>query len=178
MSLEDLSLEDRDQLALLAKQLAETPSTRRRMLELTKEVRPDMPIPELEIEETSRKHFEASNKRVEELEAKLREKEAMEALKERRSNLVRKGLAQESDIESIEKVMIEKNIPNHETAAEYFDWMKQAATPVVHTDVGYHGNPINKFDLSKYWKNPVNGARDEAAKALQELRKNSRPIGI
>jgi hypothetical protein len=74
--------------------------------------------------------------------------------------------------------MLEQGMTNHETAAQYFDWMKQAATPVGHSDVGYHGNPINKFDLSKYWKNPVNGARDEAAKALQELRKNSRPIGI
>ena len=57
MSLEDLSLEDRDQLALLAKQLAENPATRKQMLQLTKQVRPDMPIPELEIEETSRKQI-------------------------------------------------------------------------------------------------------------------------
>lgn len=177
MSLEDLSLEDRDQLALLAKQLAENPATRKQMLQLTKQVRPDMPIPELEIEETSRKHFEASNKRVEELEAKLREKEAMEALKERRSNLVRKGLAQESDIESIEKVMIEKNIPNHETAAEYWQWMQQAATP---TPTGYRPSGLPNFGdaFTNFKKDPIKAARNEAQAALNDLRAPRRPIGL
>ena len=178
MSLEDLSLEQRDELAMLAKQLADNPKTRKELLRLTKEVRPDMSIPELEIEEYTRKKVDSAEERVMKLEAQLRENDAKAELDRRRQSVVRKGLAKEEDIEEIEKLMLEKGMTNHETAAEYFDWMKQAATPVGHTDVGYHGNPINKFDLSKYWKNPVNGARDEAAKALQELRKNSRPIGI
>jgi hypothetical protein len=90
--------------------------------------------------------------------------------------LIKKGLAQsEEDIESIEKIMLEKKISDHETAAEYFDWMKQAATP---TPSGYNPSPLKGFDLNNYWKNPVQGARNEAAKALQELRKNTRPIGI
>ncbi len=50
MSLEDLSYEARDELALLARQLAENPKTRKAFLRLTKEAKPDMPIPELEIE--------------------------------------------------------------------------------------------------------------------------------
>jgi len=38
---------------------------------------------------------------------------------------------------------------------------------------------MNKFDLSKYWKNPQMGARDEAQRALADLSKqNSRPIGF
>ena len=49
MSLEDLSYEARDELALLARQLAENPKTRKAFLRLTKEAKPDMPIPELEI---------------------------------------------------------------------------------------------------------------------------------
>ena len=71
--------------------------------------------------------------------------------------------------------MLEKKISDHETAAEYFDWMKQAAAP---TPTGYNPSPLKGFDLNAYWKNPVQGARNEAAKALQELRKNTRPIGI
>jgi hypothetical protein len=71
--------------------------------------------------------------------------------------------------------MLEKGITNHEAAAEYFQWMKQAAVP---TSTGYNPSAINKFDLNKYWKNPVASARDEAAKALTELRKNPRPIGL
>jgi len=122
MSLEDLTPEARDELALLARQLAENPATRKDMLRLTKKIKPDLPIPELEIEDYTRSAVDSANDRVAQLEAKLREKEA--------------------------------------------------------TPTGYNPSAINKFDLSKYWRNPVAGARDEAAKALNELRKNPKPIGL
>ena len=93
----------------------------------------------------------------------------------RRNRVVKNGLAKEEDIEAIEKVMLDKGITNHEAAAEYWSWMKQSAQP---TPSGYNPSAISKFDLNKYWKNPVTGARDEAAKALAELRKGSRPIGF
>ena len=53
MSLEDLSTEARDELAALARQLAENPNTRKDFLRLTKKAKPDMPIPELEIEDAT-----------------------------------------------------------------------------------------------------------------------------
>ena len=134
-----------------------------------------MPIPELEIEDSTQASFNKSELRVQQLENRLREKEAVEELGRRRSKLMKKGLIdKEEDIEEVEKVMLEKGITNHESAAEYWQWMKQSAVP---TPSGYNPNVINKFDLSKYWKNPVMGARDEAAKALNELRKNPRPFG-
>jgi hypothetical protein len=176
MSLEDISLEQRDELALLMKELAENPSTRKEALRLSKKVRPNLPIPELELEDYTEQKVTAAEERVMQLEAKLKEKDAREELQKRRDRLIKKGLAQsEEDIESIEKIMLEKKISDHETAAEYFDWMKQAATP---TPSGYNPSPLKGFDLNNYWKNPVQGARNEAAKALQELRKNTRPIGI
>lgn len=176
MSLEDISLEQRDELALLMKELAENPATRKEALRLTKKVRPNLPIPELELEDYTEQKVTAAEDRVMQLEAKLREKDAREELQKRRDRLIKKGLAQsEEDIASIEKIMLEKKISDHETAAEYFDWMKQAATP---TPSGYNPSPLKGFDLNNYWKNPVQGARNEAAKALQELRKNTRPIGI
>jgi hypothetical protein len=116
---------------------------------------------------------------VQQLEAKLKEKEVLEDLQKRRDKLIKKGLAQnDEDIEQIEKIMLEKKISDHETAAEYFDWMKKAATPTSHTSMGYNPSPLKGFNLNEYWKNPVQGARNEAAKALAELRKNTRPIGI
>jgi hypothetical protein len=177
-SLEDISLEQRDELALLMKELADNPDTRKETLRLTKRLRPNMPIPELEIEDFTNGKISAAEERVMQLESKLREKDAREELKSRRDNLIKKGLARdEADIDEIEKIMLEKNISNHETAAEYFDWMKQAATPTPNSAMGYNPSALSKFDLSKYWKNPQMGARDEAAKALTELRKNARPIG-
>jgi len=178
MSLEDLSFEQRDQLAQLAKTLSENPSTRKEFLRMTKKVNPDLPIPELEIEDYTHQKVSAAEERVMQLESKLREKDAVEELNRRRQAVIKKGLATEDNIGEIEKLMLEKGMTNHETAAEYFDWMRQAAEPTPNSAMGYSSSALNKFDLSKYWKNPQMGARDEAAQALKDLRKNTRPIGI
>ena len=176
MSLEDLSLEARDELAALAKKLADNPKTRKEFLRLTKSVNPDLPIPELEIEDRTSSALDQMRAENEAIRAKLREKEAMETLEKRRNSLVKKGLVQsEDDIPQVEKVMLDKKIADHETAAEYWQWMKQTAEP---TASSYQPNTMSKWDLSKFMKNPVGAARDEAFKALHELRKPNRPIGL
>ena len=176
MSLENLSLEAQAELAALAKSLAEDPKTRRQFLQLTKQVRPDVPIPEIEIEERTNAVLETANKRVESLEAKLRAKDAKEELERRRTNLRTKQLAEsDEDIADIEKLMIEKGIANHETAAEYHSWMKQAAAP---TPSQFPSPVMSRFNTQDYMKNPVGAARDAAHAALAEFRKNPRPIGL
>ena len=176
MSLEDVSYEQRDQLAALMRELSDNPATRKEVLRLTKKIKPDLVIPELDIEETTNSAVSETRKELEAMRAKLAEKEALEDLEKRRNALMRNGrVRSEEEIEEVEKVMLEKGITNHDTAAEYWEWMKQTAAP---TPTGYNPSAINKFDLNKYYKNPVGAARDEAAKALQEFRKNTRPIGF
>lgn len=176
MSLENLSLEAQAELAALAKSLAEDPKTRKQFLQLTKQVRPDVPIPEIEIEERTNAVLETANKRVEGLEAKLRAKDAKEELERRRNNLRTKQLADsDADIADIEKLMIEKGIANHETAAEYHSWMKQAAAP---TPSQFPQPVMSRFNTQDYMKNPVGAARDAAHAALAEFRKNPRAIGL
>ena len=176
MSLENLSLEARDELAALAQTLAENPDTRKDFLRMTKKVKPDLPIPELDIEDYTNRAVNRSENRVQALEAKLREKEAIEELQKRRQSLMKKGLiSNESEVGDVEKIMLERGITNHETAAEYHQWMKQAAVP---TSTGYNPSAVKQFDLNKYWKNPVSAARNEAMNALNDLRKPQRPIGL
>jgi hypothetical protein len=176
MSLENLSLEARDELAALAQTLAENPETRKDFLRMTKRVKPDLPIPELDIEEYTHRAVSRSEDRVQALEAKLREKEAIEELQKRRQSLMKKGLiSNESEVGDVEKIMLERGITNHETAAEYHQWMKQAAVP---TSSGYNPSAVKQFDLNKYWKNPAAAARNEAMNALNDLRKPQRPIGL
>jgi len=176
MSLENLSLEARDELAALAQTLAENPDTRKDFLRMTKRVKPDLPIPELDIEDYTHRAVSKSEERVQALEAKLREKEAVEELQKRRTSLMKKGLiSNESEIDDVEKIMLERGINNHETAAEYHAWMKQAAVP---TSSGYNPSAVKQFDLNKYWKNPSAAARNEAMNALNDLRKPVRPIGL
>ena len=176
MSLENLSLEARDELAALAQTLAENPDTRKDFLRMTKKVKPDLPIPELDIEDYTNRAVNRSEDRVQALEAKLRERDAIEELQKRRQSLMRKGLiANESEVNDVEKIMLERGITNHETAAEYHQWMKQAAVP---TSTGYNPSAVKQFDLNKYWKNPAAAARNEAMNALNDLRKPQRPIGL
>jgi len=176
MSLEDMSFEQRDQLALLMRELSDNPATRKDVLRLTKQIKPDLVIPELEIENTTKSYVDKLEQRLMERDAKDREQDAVRDLESRRNKLMKKGLVQsEEDIHEVEKVMLEKGITNHESAAEYWQWMKQSATP---TPTGYNPSAVSKFDLGKYYKNPVGAARDEASKALQELRQNKRPIGF
>lgn len=179
-SLEDLSFDARDELALLARKLAENPATRKDFLRLTKKANPDIPIPELEIEDSVNAHTRAAYAKVERLEAKLREKEAMDELTRRRNALVKKGkVSDEAEIEQVEKIMLEKGITDHETAAEYHKWMRESAAP---TPTSFTRNVMDqtaRSTLSSFWKNPQVAARDEASKALMELRgKPNRPIGL
>ena len=176
MSLENLSQDARDELAALAQQLAESPETRKDFLRLTKKMKPEIPIPELDLEDTVSRATQNSEQRIQQLEAKLKQKEAMEELERRRRTIRDKGLAKdEEDIKSIEKIMLDRGITSHETAAEYHNWMKQAAEP---TPSGYNPGVMNKWDLNAYRQNPVAAARNEAAKALADLRKPTRPIGL
>ncbi len=176
MSLENVSLEARDELASLSQMLAENPETRKEFLRMTKKVKPDLPIPELDMEDFTRNAVNQSEQRVQALEAKLRERDAIAELQSRRNSLVRKGLiSSEEEVKDVEKIMLEQGITNHETAAQYHNWMKQAAVP---TSSGYNPSPVKQFDLNKYWKNPVGAAREEAARALSDLRKPTRPIGL
>ena len=176
MSLENISLEARDELAALSQMLAENPETRKDFLRMTKKVKPDLPIPELEMEDYTRQAVNQSEQRVQQLEAKLRERDAVEELQKRRNALMKKGLIQsESEIEEVEKIMLDKKIHDHETAAQYHAWMKQAAVP---TSSGYNPSPVKQFDLNRYWKNPAGAARTEAMNALNDLRRPNRPIGL
>jgi len=171
-TLEDLGTEARDELALLARELSDSPDTRKEFLRLVKSKRPNMPVPELEIDARLLQTEQHTNTRVQELEGKLADRDMREELNRRREKLIAEGKASnQKDIEEIEKIMLDKGISNHETAADYFNWMRQAATP---TPTGYAGNVLDKdvrSRLAPYWANPQAAARDEARAALTEIRK-------
>jgi len=175
MSLENYSPEAIEELAALSKRLSENPKTRKSFLRLAKEVNPDIPMPELEMEEMVNERTNAAEKRVADLENQLRAQQVRDELNRRRTRLKESGVAQtDDDILEIEKLMTEKGIANHETAADYWRHMKQAAVPTP----GYPQPVMSRMDVKGYMKNPVAAARENAAAALAELRKNPKPIGL
>lgn len=176
------SLEDNDlerEMAALTRDLSNNKETRNEFLRLTKKVRPDLTVPEVEIEDRISTIESKSTEKIRELENKLREKDSLDELNRRRRSLLdKKKVEKIDDVTEVEKIMLEKGITNHETAADYWSYMRQAATP---TPTGYNANVMDKTareTLSKYWKNPQVAARDEASKALQEIRKNPKPVGF
>jgi len=176
MSLENASYEERDALALLAKDLSNNPETRSQFMQLTRKVRPEVAMPELEIQERVNTQLDKYQQKISSLEAKLQERDAVNNLEQRRKSLLDKGLVESRDqIQDVEKLMLEKGITNHEAAAEYHNFMKQAAVP---TPTGYNPNPMKQFDLSAFRKNPIQAARDVAAQAMSEFKKPTRPIGL
>ena len=171
-SLEDLPVDVRDQLALLAKELSDDPKTRKAFLRLAKEKRPNVPFPEIEIEDQTNEALDKAMKKIDDLEGKLIERDAQESLDKRREKLISSGKASSlEDVQAIEKVMVEKKIADHEVAADYWKWMNQAATP---TAPNFHTGLMDKSardQLSKFWKNPVQAARDEAQSAIIDFRR-------
>lgn len=178
-SLEDMTPETAYELARLTQRLAQNPATRPEFLRLTKKDTPDLMIPELDLEDKVHAATNQAHARVEQLERKLREKEAMEELTRRRQSLVKKGkVSDESEIEQVEKIMLERGITNHETAADFHKWMNEQAKPTPSTFSRNVLDDTARNTLSSFWKNPQHAARDEASKALMELRRNPRPIGL
>lgn len=178
-TLEDLGSDARDELALLARELSDSPETRKEFLRLAKMKRPNMPVPELDLDERMNQVTNTSDAKLAALEAKLAEKDMRAELERRRRSLKEKGLAKDDeDVTAIEKLMLEKGITSHDTAAEYHKWMSQSATPTPPTYNRNVFDPNTRRDLNPYWKNPVTAARDEAAKALTELRKNPKIVGF
>jgi hypothetical protein len=176
MSLENYSPEAITELAALSKRLSEDPATRKEFLRLTKKVHPDLPVPEIDMEEAVNNRVRAAEEQVAKLQAQLKQREVREELSKRRNSLKEKGYAQSDDeILEIEKLMTEKGIANHETAADYWQKSRETAVP---TPNGFPQPVMSRFDIKGYMKNPVGAARENAAAALAELRKNPKPIGL
>lgn len=173
-SLEDLPVDVRDQLALLAKELSDDPKTRKQFLRLAKEKRPNIPFPEIEIEDQTNEVVTKAMKEIDDLKGKLAERDGQDKLDKIRQRLISTGKASSlEDVDAIEKVMVEKKIADHEVAADYWKWMNQAATP---TAPNLHTGLMDKSardQLSKFWKNPIQAARDEAQSAILDFRRSN-----
>ena len=75
-SLEDLTPDARDELAKLARDLAEDPATREQFLRLTKQKRQNLTIDAIDLKDQFNAKFEEMQSKNEALEAKLKEKAA------------------------------------------------------------------------------------------------------
>lgn len=139
---------------------------RLKVLRTLKEDSPEVPIPELDQED----RISAALTPIQEENRKLREeltkRDTLNDLKEKRNALKGRGHTDE-EVSAIEKLMMEKKIGDHDTAAEFFRINSKPATPA--TPTWDKSARVPQEEGLK--KNPAQWAREEAARALQEFAK-------
>lgn len=171
VSLEGMSPEAIADLAVLAKSLSDNPKTRKQFLGLMKSADPTMNIPEIDIPNQVGTALNEGLKRLQAMENKLSENELRADITKRRNSIVKSGLVTEEEVSEVEKLMLEKGISSHETAAQFFASQKQSAAPTP----GSFGQPLMpKPDLKAMGGNINQWARSEATSAMAELIKARR----
>lgn len=167
-SLEGMSPEAIAGLAMLAKGLSDNPGTRNDFLKMTKKMNPNLSIPEVDIPAVMYSTIEAESKKREALEQKIAEQEARENVRARRESLMEsKGLTK-SDMEEVEKLMVDKQIPSHETAAEFLLAQRQSARPTPFS--GARPQQVPKIDAKDFGGNIAQWSRNEASNMIADIR--------
>ena len=158
------------ELAALAKKLSNDPATRKDFLRLVKKHNPAQPIPELDVEDRISALAAPHIQKVAKLEADLLKRDVAGRIEEKRSALREQGYSRD-DVAAIEKLMVEKQIPSHDTAASYFKMEKQTATPTpTSLQTGVNTLPIDRKAI-KEAGGIRNWSRMEAHKAADEILK-------
>jgi len=171
VSLEGLSPEAIADLAVTLKTLTDNPKTRAHTLALMKHADPSLNIPEIDIPNRMAGVAKAATDRIQKLEDDIMRRDLQERIRERRSSIVKSGMVSESEVPEVEKLMLEKGISNHETAAEFYASQKKAAAPTP----GTFGQPLMpKPDLKAMGGNISQWARSEAQRAITDFTKARR----
>lgn len=169
VSLEGMTPEQIADLAALAKGLSDDPKTRPYFLNMMKARNPDLSIPEVDIPLQIDAAISPKLKKLEELEKKDQEREMRDMIRERRQKLMTTKGLKEEQVAEVEKLMVEKGISNHETAADFYLSQQNAATP---TPSSFSHPSMPKPDLKAMGGNINAWARNEATSALSDIIKN------
>lgn len=127
-SLEQYSPEQLQEFGKLYAALTSDPHTREFTLRATKKVSPNVPIPEIDLQDRMNASLKPLADKNAALEARLVERDVRDRIESKRGSLRKQGLS-DDQIEAIEKVMVEKKIPDHDTAAEFYKLQQQTAAP-------------------------------------------------
>ena len=168
VSLEGMSPEAISGLAMIAKGLSDNPATRGEFLNLTKKANPHLAIPEVDVPVQINGAIAEERAKREALEQEILKDRVERDVEKRRLQLMKdKGLT-EAQVGEVEALMVEKQIPNHETAADFYNMQRQAAKPTPYAGYGSHQLP--KVDTKDFGGNIGQWARNEAAQTIHGIR--------
>ena len=169
ISLEGMSAEAINGLALLAKGLSQNSATRDQFLQLTKTANPELNIPEVDIPAKFQGMFAEERAKREALENQIRENDVRQQIKERREDLMKGKKLSFEQVQEVEKMMTEKGIMNHDTAADFYISQQKSASPTPSTG-GYSVQTVPKIEAKEFGGNINNWARNEAAQMISDFR--------
>lgn len=172
-SLEGMTPEQIEAMAATYHTLLSNPETREMALRATKKVNPSLSVPEVELKDLAAKEFKTRDDQIAKLQADLLQRDVEQRTERARANLRESGFSK-ADVEAIEKLMVEKQIPSHDTAAEFYRGQQKIAEPAPHVP-GPHPHtytmPTDPLNALKGGKQALNKwGRETAAAALAEVR--------
>jgi hypothetical protein len=173
-SLEGASAEEIQALAMLAKSVRDNPATRRQFLSAVKTANPNINIPELDLETAQNAAFGARDKEIADLRAQLQQQEQQNSAKHRIDALKEEGVIRSAnEFNDVVKYAAENGFQTTDAglkrAAEARRREIEAATPTPTFAV--QRPALGNKELMK---NPQAWAREEAGKAIEDLKKQRR----
>ena len=171
MSLEGKSVEDIEALAELANALGNNPATRMDFLRLTKKANPTANIPEIDIPIGLQGAMQPHLDRLAQLEAQAVERDTRDRITSQRKQALSVSGITEADMPAVEKLMTDRRILDHKTAAEFHVAQQRLAEPTPSSLTGMRtfGKPVMP-DLAAFQGNLQAHARNEAYAAIDQLR--------
>ena len=168
VSLEGMTPDQITELAIAAKGMLDNPATRERALRLHKEVRPDVNIPEIDLPHQFNTALAEERSKREALENRMREDDVRRDIEAKRSAMIQKGIPADKVVD-VERLMTERGIMNHDTAADFYLSQQKLATPTA-PDIAsrYHSQQLPVIDSKPFGGSVKNWAKAEAMKAFQE----------
>lgn len=170
-SLEDLSDEQRLNLARAANQVLTNPETSREFKRLWMKANPKVRFPEVEQDEQLAAQLKLRDDKIQELETKQLEQEAERRRQVKRDAAAERGL----NPDEVEALIVERGkagrILDYESAMELLELQQQSA-PVTPASDQSPTRPLTS--LKELWEDPAKWARDQTHAAIDELKKRRR----
>lgn len=142
-SLEDFSPEEYKNMGKLYATLVKDPTTRELTLRATKKVAPGTAIPEIDVLDRVGSAVKPHLDKISALEKRELERDVKERIREKREALSAEGFSRD-EIDSVEKLMVEKQIPDYKTAGEFFRLQSKSAAPTPASYVAQNRLPVDK----------------------------------
>ena len=167
VTLEGMAPEAIAELALAAKGMMSNPETRLQALALHKKVNPDISIPEIDMPSQFNTALAEERAKREAIEQRLLEADVRREIEGKRAAMVAKGIPADK-VAEVEQMMVERNIGNHDSAAEFYLMQQKMAVPTAPDLTNrYKGQAMPTIDTKDFGGSVKNWAKAQAMQVYQ-----------